>query len=186
MAEFFTSLNDKHRSFIAEQPIFFVATAPKEGRINLSPKGLDTLRVVDDNTIAYLDFVGSGNETAAHLLDDGRMTIMLCSFTRNPLILRLYGHGRSVQPGDEGWDALISLFEEKPNTRQVFVMTVETVQTSCGYGVPVMTLDHPRDTLDRWAENKGEADLRRYKAEKNATSIDGLPTGLKVREPAAE
>ena len=174
MADFFTELNDAQKAFIAEQKLFFVATAPSAGRINLSPKGLDTFRCLDGRTVAYLDLTGSGNETAAHLAEDGRMTVMFCSFTRKPLILRLYGHGRVVQPHDDAWPALFAHFEPVPGQRQIIVLDVESVQTSCGYAVPHYVFQEERDTLLRWAEHKGEAGLEAYRAEKNQRSIDGL------------
>lgn len=177
MSDFFPSLEPAHVAELEAAPVFFVATAPRQGRINLSPKGGDTLRALSPVTVAWLDMTGSGNETAAHLLDDGRITLMACSFTRRTNILRLYGHARSVQPADAEWPALISHFLETPGTRQIFVMTVESVQTSCGYAVPVMELVTPRDTLHKWARNRGEAAVARYRA-RNLTSIDGLPTGL--------
>ena len=174
MANFFTALNDDLKAFIAEQKLFFVATAPSAGRLNLSPKGLDTFRCLDDRTVAYLDLTGSGNETAAHLVDDGRMTVMFCSFTRKPLILRLYGHGRVVQPHDEAWPALFAHFDPVPGQRQIIVLDVDSVQTSCGYAVPQFAFQAERDTLRRWAEHKGEEELAAYRAKKNQRSIDGL------------
>jgi len=177
MSDFFSSLNDAHAAELHAAPIFFVATAPRAGRINLSPKGGDSLRVLSPVTVAWLDMTGSGNETAAHLLDDGRITLMVCSFTRTANILRLYGHARSVQPADAEWGGLIGHFPETPGTRQIFVMAIESVQTSCGYAVPLMELVTPRETLRKFALNRGEAGLARYRA-CNLTSIDGLPTGL--------
>lgn len=180
MAAFFDRLEDSHRKFIAAQPMFFVATAPgSEGRINLSPKGLDSFRILDDRRVAYLDMMGSGNETAAHLLDNGRITIMFCSFTRNPLILRIYGKGRSIKPGGDEWDALIAEFGERPGIRQIFGVDIDSLQTSCGFGVPVMSLEHQRDTLVKWAGSKTEDELETYRRKNNLVSIDGLPTGLK-------
>ncbi len=178
MAKFYDSLTDSLREFIAKQKIFFTATAPKSGRINLSPKGMDTFRCLDDNTVAYLDYTGSGNETAAHLVDDGRITIMFCSFEQKPLILRLYGEGRMVQPEDEGWDDLKAHFILEPGYRQIMVMKVDSAQTSCGWAVPLAeTLIERRVLVDN-SEQKGEEALQVYRDKKNRKSIDGLPTHL--------
>ena len=178
MADFFETISPDHTRFIEAQPLFFVATAPLAagGHVNLSPKGLDTFRVLAPDRVAYLDLTGSGNETAAHLRENGRITFMFCSFARRPLILRLYGTGRTVLPGVPEWDALISRFPDVPGARQIISADVELVQTSCGYAVPRMTLDGQRDTLVRWAEAKGNDGLAAYRAEKNARSMDGLPT----------
>jgi hypothetical protein len=172
------------RSFIEEQPLFFVASAPlaDEGHVNLSPKGLDCLRVLGPHDVAYLDLTGSGNETAAHLAENGRITFMFCAFTGAPRILRLYGRGRVVLPDSDEWDALRGLFPEYPGVRQVVAARVTRVQTSCGFAVPRMELVGQRDTLLRWAEAKGDA-LPAYRSEKNARSIDGLPAPL-AEEPA--
>lgn len=114
MAEFYTELNDTLKKVIAQQKIFFIATAPTEGRINLSPKGLDSLRCLDDKTIAFLNLIGSGNETAAHLFQNGRITMMFCSFTEKPLIIRIYGQGRVIHPRDKAWAELYPLFKPMP------------------------------------------------------------------------
>ncbi|HUW51409.1 MAG TPA: pyridoxamine 5'-phosphate oxidase family protein [Sulfuricella sp.] len=178
MAKFFPALDDNLKAFIAKQHIFFVATAPNDGRISLSPKGLDSLRVLDDKRVAYLDLTGSGNETAAHLLADGRMTMMFCSFEGDHLILRLYGRGRSVKPNDPGWAELASHFPKLPGTRQIILLEIESLQTACGAGVPLYAYTGEREALLRWVEKKGEAGVRDYQYEKNRLSIDGLPTGL--------
>ncbi len=178
MARFFPRLDEHLRGFIAEQKIFFTATAPADGRINLSPKGMDTLRCVDDRTVAYLDLTGSGNETAAHLAADGRMTIMFCSFSAQPLILRLYGRGRVVRPGGDGWDDLRAHFPALPGERQIVVLALESAQTSCGFAVPVYELKEERGMLTEWTEKKGPRGIEDYWREKNQTSIDGLPTHL--------
>lgn len=177
--EVFDRISDDLAAFIAEQPLFFVATAPTDGgHVNLSPKGMDTLRVLDPVTVAYLDMTGSGNETSAHLADNGRLTIMFCSFGARALILRLYGRGRTVLPADEGFDELKARFPVNPGLRQFIVLDVERVQTSCGYAVPRMENPRERDTLLRWTEKKGEAGLLAYQQEKNTISIDGLPAPL--------
>jgi hypothetical protein len=178
MAKFYTELNEELSAFIARQPIFFTATATGEGHINLSPKGMNSLRRIDAKTVAYLDVTGSGNETAAHLLANGRITLMFCSFDIQPLILRLYGRGRVVRPRDPEWSQLFPSFESLPGARQIMVIAIESVQTSCGYGVPRFKLIGERDTLRRWAEKKGPEGLQDYWREKNQVSIDGLPTRL--------
>lgn len=178
MARFYPALEDKHRSFIAAQKLFFTATAPAEGRINLSPKGMDSLRVIDTQCVAYLDLTGSGNETAAHLKHDGRMTMMFCSFAADPLILRLYGRGRVVRRQDADWTIWRAHFSALPGERQIIVLDIESVQTSCGYAVPQFEYCGERETLMRWAEKKGTLGLLEYWREKNQVSIDGLATGL--------
>ncbi len=178
MAEFFDHLNDRVKKFISEQHIFFVSTAPDNGRINLSPKGMDSFRVLGDNKIAFLNLTGSGNETAAHLVQNSRMTVMFCSFTASPLILRLYGHGKAVHEYDEEWDDMIVLFPPLVGARQIILMDVESVQTSCGYAVPRMDFREERQTLVQWTENKSEEELQTYWEKKNTTSIDGDPTYL--------
>jgi hypothetical protein len=164
------------QAFIEAQPVFFVASAPLagEGHVNLSPKGLDCLRVLAPDRVAYLDLTGSGNETAAHLGENGRITFMFCAFTGAPRILRLYGAGEVATPGGARWAELIDRFPSYPGARQIIVATISRVQTSCGFAVPRMQLVRQRDTLLRWAEAKGDA-LPAYRAQKNATSIDGLP-----------
>jgi predicted pyridoxine 5'-phosphate oxidase superfamily flavin-nucleotide-binding protein len=165
------------------QPVFFVATAPSaDGHINCSPKGLDTFRVIDDHTVMYLDLTGSGIETLAHLRDNGRITLMFCAFTGRPDIVRLYGRGRVVLADDADAAPLLAQFPEHPGTRSVIVVDVERVSSSCGYGVPRMTYAGSRTELVDWAQKKGEDGLRKYRAEKNAASIDGLP-GLDAQLP---
>ena len=178
MAKFYSELNQTQRDFISRQHMFFTATAPRDGRINLSPKGMDSLRILGDRQAAYLDVTGSGNETAAHLMENGRMTLMFCSFEENPLILRLYGRGHSVHPHDPQWDALQQHFKALPGARQIIVLDIDSVQTTCGYAVPLFDYQGERETLARWAEKKGEQGIRDYWSEKNQISIDGLPTGL--------
>ncbi|MCB9732223.1 MAG: pyridoxamine 5'-phosphate oxidase family protein [Deltaproteobacteria bacterium] len=175
MAQFFDALSDDHRAFIAEQHLFFVATACADGRVNLSPKGMDTLRVLDDRTVAYLDLTGSGNETAAHLAADGRITMMLTSFGKKPLILRLYGRGDVVRPGDAAWEALAGHFTLLTGTRQIIRVAIDSVQTSCGYAVPRYELVAERQTLVDWADRKGPDGLIAYRRDKNRRSIDGKP-----------
>jgi len=178
MAKFYTELNDTLKEFITQQKIFFTATAPIEGRINLSPKGLDSLRCLDDHTIAFLNLTGSGNETAAHLFENGRMIMMFCSFSEKPLILRLYGQGRVIHPRDEEWSTLFPLFEPMPGARQIIVLRIESAQTSCGFGVPVYEFQGNRDNLAQFAAQKGADGLEVYRQKHNQVSIDGLPTSL--------
>jgi hypothetical protein len=178
MARFYPVLQDQHRAFIAAQKLFFTASGTADSRLNLSPKGMDSLRVLSDNRVAYLDLTGSGNETAAHLRHDGRMTMMWCSFDSDPLILRLYGRGRAVRRQDAEWAALRHHFAPLPGERQFIVLDIESVQTSCGYAVPMYAYRGERDTLARWAEKKGPVGLLDYWREKNQVSIDGLATGL--------
>ena len=178
MARFYPALEAKHRVFIAAQKLFFTASGTPGSRINLSPKGMDSLRVIDEQHIAYLDLTGSGNETAAHLKHDGRMTMMWCSFDTDPLILRVYGRGRAVRRQDAEWGELRRHFAALPGERQLIVLDIESVQTSCGYAVPIYTYAGERDTLARWAEKKGAVGLLDYWREKNQLSIDGLTTGL--------
>lgn len=176
MAEFYTKLEPRHKEFIQKQKIFFTATAAQGGRINLSPKGMDTFRILDDNRAAYLDLTGSGNETAAHLLACNRITIMFTSFDKKPKILRLFGKGQILLPKDSQWTETLSNFKIYPGIRQIIVINIETVQTSCGYGVPLYRFIGERDTLEKWAEKKGEDGIRNYWKENNQKSIDGLPT----------
>jgi hypothetical protein len=169
-------ITDALRAFILEQPLYFVATAPlsSEGHVNLSPKGLDTFRVLGPDRVAYLDLTGSGNETAPHLAENGRITFMFCSMSEVPRIVRLYGRGRPVLPDDAEWESLASAFPELPGIRQIIVAEIRRVQTSCGFGVPRMEEPRQRDMLIRWAESKGPEGLARYRAEKNTRSLDGL------------
>lgn len=178
MAKFYSEINPTLQNFIKEQKIFFTATAPHQGRINLSPKGIDTFRCIDSKTIAYLDLTGSGNETAAHLQDDNRMTIMFCSFSENPLILRLYGQAKVFHPRNQDWQIFHSLFNPTPGERQIIVCNIDSVQTSCGFGVPLYEFKQERKMLIDWAAKKGEQSIYQYWQEKNLKSIDGLPTNL--------
>jgi len=178
MAKFYQTLTPDLQRFIAAQKIFFVATAAADGRVNLSPKGLDSLRILDANRVLWMNLTGSGNETAAHLRQDPRMTLMFCAFEGEPMILRLYGQARAVHQGDDDWVALYSNFDPTPGVRQLFDMRVELVQTSCGMGVPFMEYRGQRPNLVDWARKKGEEGLREYWREKNLLSLDGLPTGI--------
>ncbi|AMV27177.1 Pyridoxamine 5'-phosphate oxidase [Gemmata sp. SH-PL17] len=183
MGKTFTEINDDLRNFIARQHLFFVATAPlsADGHVNVSPKGLDTFRVLGPTTVAYLDLTGSGVETIAHLRENGRLTIMFCAFEGRPRILRLYGHGRAVEPGDSDWLAVSAAFPDLAGVRAVVVMDVSLIADSCGYAVPLYQYAGDREQLVAWADKKGTEGLTQYRAQKNRASIDGLP-GL----PSAE
>ncbi|MFC4292966.1 pyridoxamine 5'-phosphate oxidase family protein [Sphingorhabdus arenilitoris] len=174
MSEFYECLNDKHKEMIGKQPVFFVATAAADGRINLSPKGYDAFRVLSPGQVAYLDLGGSGNETHAHLAADGRITIMFCNFDRPALILRIYGRGRPVLPQDAEWEQLAAHFTLLPGTRQIFVIDIDSVQDSCGWGVPFMTLSAERETLKK-AHRQSEPEQWVTKMKGRTRSIDGLP-----------
>lgn len=174
----YSEISDRLRTFIEAQQLFFVATAAREGRVNVSPKGLDSLRVVSPTRVVWLNGTGSGNETAAHLRDVPRMTLMFCSFVREPLILRLYGTARAVHERDPEWTGLTGPFPPLSGARNVFVLDVDLVQTSCGYGVPEFEFVQQRALMDNWATKKGPDGLAAYQQEHNLVSIDGFPTGL--------
>jgi hypothetical protein len=181
MAKTYDAITPELHKFIVAQPLFFVASAPLDaaGHVNLSPKGLDSLRVLSPHQVAYLDLTGSGNETSAHLRENGRITFMFCAFAGPPRILRLYGCGRTVLPTSPEWDELRARFPIFPGVRQIIVADITRVQTSCGFAVPLMQYEGQRDTLIRWAEAKGEHGLVDYWQEKNVSSVDGLPTPLR-------
>lgn len=171
------TIPDDMRTFIERQKLFFVATAPADGRVNLSPKGLDTLRVLDERTVVYLDLTGSGNETAAHVTENGRMTMMFCAFDGEALTLRLYGRAELIRPDHPEWPALLGLFPEIVGTRQIFRLGVDAVATSCGWSVPVFRIEHERDELVQWAGGQSADELEAYRLANNVVSIDGLSTG---------
>lgn len=177
MAKTYPEIDPDMAAWIRAQPLFFVASAPLtgDGHVNVSPRGLDTLRVLGGRRVAYLDLTGSGNETAAHLAENGRITVMFCAFEGKPRILRLFGRGAVVRPGEGEWERLRVEFPRGlPGVRQIVDIEVERIQTSCGYGVPLMDYVGQRETLVSWAEKKGEEGLNEYWRTKNATSIDGL------------
>lgn len=180
MGKFNNHITEEYKAFIEKQHVFFVATAPfsKEGHINLSPKGLDTFRVLSPTRVAYMDFVGSGNETSAHILENGRITFMFCAFEGKPNILRLYGVGYTVLPNNIEWNELAAHFNVLSNTRQIIVADIHTTQTSCGFGVPLYEYNGEREIMFEWAEKKGVDGIEKYKREKNVSSIDGMPTAL--------
>jgi hypothetical protein len=180
MGKQFPSLDASHREFIGRQRIFFAASAAPNARVNVSPRGTDAFAVIDERAVAYLDRTGSGNETAAHLKADGRLTIMFCAFDGPPNILRLYGRGEVLRRGSPGYAALVeSAFGavEPAGARQIVRLDIDLVQTSCGYGTPLFDYRGERPSLDNWARSKGEEGLETYRREKNTVSIDGLTTG---------
>lgn len=185
MADFSDTLSDDHVAMIARQPVYFVATAAEGARINLSPKGLDSFRVLGPDRVAWLDLGGSGNETNAHLLADGRITIMFCNWEQPALILRIYGRGRPVLPADTEFEGLAAHFALLPGTRQIFDVAVESVQTSCGWGVPLMEFERPRETLVKYHAQANPAKWA-AKMSKRDRSIDGLPTRPTDRYIAGE
>lgn len=180
MAKVHDVVTPQLQEFIQKQHLFFVASAPLsgDGHVNMSPKGYDCFRILSDIQVAYIDGTGSGNETSAHLMENGRVTIMFCAFEGAPNILRLYGQGRVVLPTDVEWETLRPRFNEITAARQIVVIDVHRVQTSCGYGVPFMDYVGDRDTAVKWSENKGEQGLIDYRREKNSASIDALPTHI--------
>lgn len=180
MGKLYDSINENIHTFIQAQHLFFVATAPldAEGHVNLSPKGCDSFRILSPNRVAYIDLTGSGNETSAHLLENRRITFMFCAFDGAPNIVRLYGQGRTILRDTPEWDELFPLFPDLLGARQIIAANIDRVFTSCGYAVPFYDYKGERDTLMRWAENKGNDGLVEYRKEKNSASIDGLPTPL--------
>ena len=185
MSEFLDQITPELAKFIRAQPVFFVATAAPGSRINLSPKGMDTFRVLDEKRVAYLDLTGSGNETAAHLRHDGRITIMFCSFDSNAEIARIYGRGAVIRPTDARWPELFTHFPKVSGVRQIMEISIESAMTSCGYGVPRMGKAGEmtgRDTLEKYWATRGEEKKEQYWHKHNLRSIDGLPTGMD--EPA--
>jgi hypothetical protein len=182
MAQRYNELSDAHIQFIAKQKMFFVGTATADSRINISPKGMDSLRVLSPRRVAWLNVTGSGNETSAHVQQQPRMTVMFCAFDGPPLILRLYGRARVVHPRDPEWNELCSLLPPLPGARQIFDVALDLVQTSCGMAVPYLSYAGDRELLNEWAEKKGEEGLKQYREEKNQVSLDGIPTHIVSKE----
>ena len=178
MAQQYPELSDRHIDFIQEQKLYFVGTATDESRINISPKGIDSLRVLDTNRVVWLNLTGSGNESSAHVQLNPRMTIMFAAFEGNPMILRLYGKARVIHKNDTQWNDLYKLFPESNGARQIFDLDIDLVQTSCGMGVPLYDYVDERNQLNKWAEKKADAQLHEYWKARNQTSIDGLPTNI--------
>ncbi len=178
MGKQFDQIQPAHMKFIDRQHMFFCASAAPDGRVNVSPKGMDSLRVAGPNRILWLNITGSGNETAGHLLEHDRMTLMWCSFATRPIILRAFGHARTIRPQDAGWDDLAARFPAHRSARQIFDLAVDLVQSSCGYAVPLMDYAGERDTMQKWIDDRSDDDIRTYWAERNTTTLDGKPTGI--------
>ena len=178
MAQRYPDISDKLKLFIEEQKIFFVGTATADSRVNISPKGMDSLRVINKNRVLWLNVTGSGNESAAHIEEHNRITLMFAGFDGTPMILRLYGQARAVHKNDPQWPALLALFNPLPGSRQIFDLTVDLVQTSCGTAVPFFDYAGEREQLTEWANKKGEAGIKKYWQEKNQLSLDGKPTHI--------
>ena len=186
MGKRFNEIGDQRREFIEQQKMFFVGTADSDGRVNVSPKGMDSFKVMGDNRVVWLNMTGSGNETAAHLIENDRMTIMFCAFEGSPMILRLFGHAKVIHPRDSEWDGLFSMFRAIPGARQIMDMQVDLVQESCGMAVPLFDFNEQRDLLVQWADRKGDQGLHDYWESRNQVSIDGKPTRILSQEPASK
>ena len=178
MGQQYSEISDKIKRFIEDQKIFFVGTATKDSRVNISPKGMDSLKIINKNRVIWLNVTGSGNETSAHIQENPRMTIMFSSFEGNPLILRLYGNAKVVHKNDTEWNELFPLFNSLPGARQIFDLTVDLVQTSCGMAVPFFEYVEEREQLKNWAVKKGDEGLKEYWEQKNQLSLDGKPTNI--------
>ena len=178
MAERFSQLSPELSAWVEQQHLFFVASAAPEGYINLSPKGQDSLRILSATELLWLNLTGSGNETAAHLRESNRITMMWCAFAGPPRILRVYGNARTIHASDPEWQACAAILPPPLGARQYFRVAIELVQTSCGYAVPMMDFREERAALTLWAEKKGAAGIEAYWEEKNTRSLDGKPTGM--------
>jgi hypothetical protein len=178
MGQQYTEISEKLIHFIEQQKIFFVGTATQDSRVNISPKGMDSLKVMGKNRVIWLNVTGSGNETAAHIQHLPRMTIMFAAFEGNPMILRLYGEARAIHVNDPEWEDLYSLLKPIPGARQIFDVTVDLVQSSCGMAVPFYDYVGDRDQLKDWATKKGDAGINQYWEQKNQLSLDGIPTNI--------
>ena len=178
MPRFTPDISDQLKKFIAEQKVFFVATATADSTINLSPKGMDSLRVLDDTHVVWLNVTGSGNETSAHVQENPRMTLMFTAFEGDPLIVRLYGKAEVIHNNDPEWNDYISLFPPIPGARQLFKLSIELVQTSCGMSIPLMDYQGERELLNNWATKRGEDGIKEYWIENNQESIDGIVTNI--------
>jgi len=187
MATKFAALDDKHRDFIARQHVFFTASAARDTRVNVSPRSTNAFRVLGSTTVAYIDRTGSGNETSAHILAGGRVTVMFCAFDGPPTILRLHGKGRVLHRGTPEYGRLLAdAFggEEPRGARQIVVLEADLIVKSCGYGVPLFDYRQERVSMDNWASGKSDAEIVAYRRDKNRVSLDGLPTGLPEDETA--
>lgn len=176
MGKVYDGIDDRLAEFLGRQHVFFVGTAPDgpEGHVNVSPKGLDTFRILGPHSVAYLDLIASGIETVAHVRQNGRITIMFCAFEGRPLVVRLYGQGRVVEPGDGEWEGLAARFPDFPGVRCVIVVDLDRIADSCGYAVPLYEFQGERSQLIAYAENKGPDGMEEYKVRVNARSIDGI------------
>ena len=180
MSKLITAIDEKTKKFIESQRMFFVATAATNGKINLSPKGSDSFRIINSKQVAWLNLTGSGNETAAHILENNRMTIMMCAFEGKPNIMRIYGSAKAIYEQDPEWEQFSSLFEENTGSRQIFLVDIDHIQHSCGMAVPLYDFVDQRDLLDIYHDKKGREKVKEYWKEKNMVSLDGLPTGQKL------
>lgn len=178
MGKQYSELASTHIDFISRQKLFFVGTATADSKVNVSPKGMDSFRVLDRHTIAWLNVTGSGNETAAHVQSHPRMTIMFAAFDGSPMILRLYGQALAIHQNDLEWSALYALFPSVPGARQIFKLNIDMVQTSCGMAVPLFDYVADRDQLNTWAMKKGEQGIQDYWQEKNQHSLDGIASHI--------
>jgi len=178
MSRRYSEIPGQLKLFIEEQKIFFVGTAAAEGRVNISPKGMDSLRVLGSRRVAWLSVTGSGNETAAHIQDNARMTVMFAALKGDPMILRLYGNAKVIHKNDSEWEGMFSLFTPLPGARQIYDLAIDLEQTSCGMAVPVFEYVSEREQLNNWATEKGEAGIQDYWRDKNQTSLDGKPTHI--------
>jgi hypothetical protein len=178
MAQKYSEISEKIQQFIEKQKIFFVGTATVDSRVNISPKGMDSLKVLDKNRVVWLNVTGSGNETAAHVAENPRMTIMFAAFAEEPTILRLYGTAKAIHRNDPEWNSLVSLFAPLAGARQIFDVSIDLVQTSCGLAVPFYEYVSDRESLNNWATKKGNSGIEEYWKQKNQTSLDGKPTKI--------
>ena len=176
MAQLYYEISDKLKKFIEEQKMFFIGTAAADGRVNISPKGMDSLRVLSENRVIWLNVTGSGNETSAHIQENPRMTVMFAAFEGHPMILRLYGRAKVIHKNEPQWESLYAAFTPIPGARQIFDLDIDLVQTSCGMAVPYFEFTGDRELLNNWAIKKGGSGIRDYWNEKNQVSIDGKPT----------
>jgi len=181
MGQKYSELTEQHIKFISDQKIYFVGTAAEVGSVNLSPKGGDSLRVINSTKIAWLNLTGSGNESASHILQNPRMTLMFCALEGKPLILRAYGIAKVLHQADNDWEEYSSLFPASVAARQVFVLDINLVQSSCGMSVPYFSYDSDRDRLANWSEKQGKEGIEKYWVKKNQKSIDGFETDIVKR-----
>ena len=178
MAQQYLEISEKLKQFINEQKLFFVGTSTETSKVNISPKGMDSLRIVNEKRVVWLNVTGSGNETSAHIQENPRMTLMFTAFEGKPLILRLYGTAKVIHKNDPEWDQLFSLFNPISGARQIFDLSIDLVQTSCGMAVPYYEYVNEREQLNNWANKIGDKGIKKYWQEKNQVSIDGKPTNI--------